>query len=266
MKFWPKLQNPSQRPILGRVHGILLVLLGAIVITVLIHQSGGHRARLAAEILGIALGGGVTLLVFGLARPSPQVVTQAYRLLSPHTLVSLATGMTGLYGFALATAIVHHVLPQLHLKEVPGVGGMVTLVWVFALMSLGIAGSTLIGIGMMAIAARADAMRARHQPVAGAALERLWAAANGEREHALRMCFAQTVQGDQVLQQWLACAGPLGSSHVVLVRAATSGGRLWSEWYAHNYTDNSVRRWVLSATEQAERIGPDGEVFQYASA
>lgn len=253
----------TRTPTLGRSHGILLLLLGGIVLTVLLRQTEYHRARFAAEVLGIVLGGAGTVLVFGLTRPSPQVVTRAYVLLSRHTRLLLVAGMTSLFGFAIATAAIHRVSPQL--RELPGVGGLVTLDWVLSLTMLAIAGSTLLCVGLMAIVARPTAgVRVGTAPD-GVTLERLWAAANGDSVQSLRTCFASSTQGERLCGNWAEFAGPLGSSQIVLVRSAAKGGRVWSEWYACRHTDRSVRRWVLVATEQAGRINGDGEFFQHVS-
>jgi hypothetical protein len=246
---------------LGRLHGILLLALGGIVLTVLLRQTEYHRARLAAEVLGIALGGAVTVLVFGLTRPSPQVVTRAYVLLSRHTRRLLISGMMSLFGFAIATAAIHRVAPQL--REVPGLGGIVTLDWVLSLSMLAIAGSTLLCVGLMAMVARPTAATSVRVAPDGATLERLWAAANGENAQALRVCFAESKQGAFLARLWAECAGPLGSSQVVLVRSAARSGRIWSEWYACSHDDGSIRRWVMVATEHAGRISDDGAFFQH---
>jgi hypothetical protein len=250
-------------PTLGRSHGGLLLLLGGVVLTVLLRQTEYHRARLAAEVLGITLGGAGSVLVFGLTRPSPQVVTRAYVLLSRHTRLLLIAGMSLMYGFAVATAAVRRVAPQL--REVPGLGGLVTLDWVLSLSMLAIAGSTLLCVGLMAIVARPTSAAAVDTATDGTSLERLWAAANGENTRVLRMCFALSLQGERLWQRWVEITGPVGSSQIVLVRSAAKGGKVWSEWYARSYTDRSVRRWVLVATEHAGLINGDGELFQHVS-
>ena len=48
---------------LGRFHGVLLLILGVTVLAVLLRATGGHRARLAAEVLGILLGGAASAIV-----------------------------------------------------------------------------------------------------------------------------------------------------------------------------------------------------------
>lgn len=261
MIHWSGSGAGSKSPTLGRFHGLLLLALGGFVLTVLLRQTEYHRARLAAEVLGIVLGGAATVLVFGLTRPSPQVVTRAYVLLSRHTRRLLIAGMTSLFGFAVATAAVHRVAPQL--RQVPGLGGIVTLDWVLSLSMLAIAGSTLLCVGLMAMVARPTAAASVGAAPDGATLERLWAAANGEDAQALRACFAPSKQGESLARTWAECAGPMGSSQVLLVRSAAKAGRTWSEWYARRHDDGSVRRWVVVATEHASRIGDDGVFYQH---
>jgi hypothetical protein len=260
MMGWSGSGAGGKSPTLGRLHGLLLLALGGIVLTVLLRQTQYHRARLAAEVLGIVLGGAATVLVFGLTRPSPQVVTRAYVLLSRHTRRLLIAGMTSLFGFAVATAAVHRVAPQL--RQVPALGGIVTLDWVLSLSMLAIAGSTLLCVGLMAMVARPTAAAAGAAPD-GATLERLWAAANGDDGQALRACFAAGKQGESLMRTWAACAGPMGSSQVLLVRSAARAGRTWSEWYARRHDDGAVHRWVVVANEQAGRLGDDCAFYQF---
>jgi len=250
----------NRAPTLGRLHGFLLLLLGSIVLTVLLLQTEYHRARLAAEVLGIAVGGAGAMLVFGLTRPSPQVVTRAYVLLSRHTRVLLIAGMILLFGFAIATSAIRRVAPQL--REVPGLGGIVTLDWVLSLAMLAIAGSTLLCVGLMAIVARPPKDAADCATADGVKLERLWAATNAEDFQAFRACFARSAPGDRLCRAWAEVAGPLGGSQIVLVRSAAKGGRIWSEWYACRHSDRSICRWVLVATEHAGCISGDGVLFQ----
>jgi hypothetical protein len=251
-------------PTLARSHGLLLLLLGGIVLTVLLLQTEYHRARLAAEVLGIALGSTGALLVFGLSRPSPQVVTRAYVMLSRQTRMLLIAGMALLFGFAIATSAIRRVAPQL--RNVPGLGGIVTLDWVSSLTMLAVAGSTLMCVGLMAIVARASKDIADDATADGASLERLWRATNAADFQAFRACFALSGQGERLCRTWADFAGPLGGSQVVLVRSAATGGRTWSEWYACRDADRSIRRWVLVASEHSGRISGDGEIFQYVSA
>jgi hypothetical protein len=259
-----RLSSPSRAAgasTVGRSHGLLLLLLGTIVLATLLRQTEGHRARLAAEVLGMALGGSGAVLIFGLTRPSPQVVTRAYVLLSRHMRLLLIGGMALLFGFAVATAAVHRVAPQL--REVPGLGGVVTLDWVLSLSMLAIAGSTLLCIGCMAIVARPRQAAGSDVVVAGVALERLWSATNCREGQALRRCFAAGQAGEHLFGRWSEFAGPLGSHQIVLVRSAALDGRVWSEWYARSEDGGSTRRWVLVASEQAGRIGGDGELFEH---
>lgn len=257
--------SPAQRAgsasTVGRSHGVLMLLLGTIVLTTLLQQTQGHRARLAAELLGVVLGGSGAVLIFGLTRPSPQVVTRAYVLLSRHMRRLLIGGMALLYGFAVATAAVHRVAPQL--RQVPGLGGLVTLDWVVSLSMLAIAGSTLLCFGCMAIVARPRKAVTTGSLVAGVALERLWSAANGHDGQALRMCFTAGTAGARLYSRWSEFAGPIGVHQVVLVRSAALEGRVWSEWYARSADGLDIRRWILVATEQAGRISGDGELFQH---
>ena len=256
----PGANSESRNPTLGRSHGLLLLLLGSIVLTVLLLQTEYHRARLAAEVLGIAVGGTGAALVFGPTRPSPQVVTRAYVLLSRHARVLLITGMLSLFGFAIATSAIGRVAPQL--RDVPGLGGIVTLDWVLSLSMLAMAGSTLLCVGLMAVVARPRRAAADCPTGEGVALERLWAAANAEDFQAFRACFARSAPGDRLCRAWAEVAGPLGGSQIVLVRSAAKGGRIWSEWYACRHSDRSICRWVLVATEHAGCISGDGVLFQ----
>src|SRR6185312_11728234 len=164
----------------------------------------------------------------GVARPSPQLVTRAYVRLSPHTRTLLMAGMATLLGVAVVTAIAHQVAPGL--RNVPGLGGLVTLDWVLSLMLLAIAGSTLLFLGLVALTARPTAP-ATLGPSQGAALERLWAAANRQGEDELRQCFAAGPAGDALFEQWIDCVGSPGGASVLLVRSAVVWGRTWSEWH-----------------------------------
>jgi len=256
--------SPPQRAgassTVGRSHGLLMLLLGTVVLTTLLQQTQGHRARLAAELLGVLLGGSGAVLIFGLTRPSPQVVTRAYVLLSRHMRLLLIGGMALLFGFAVATAAVHRVAPEL--RQVPGLGGIVTLDWVVSLSMLAIAGSTLLCVGCMAIVARPRKLVAGGL-VAGVALERLWSAANSHDGQALRTCFAAGTAGELLAGRWSDLAGPVGHQQIVLVRSAALDGRVWSEWYARSADGLAIRRWVLVATEQAGRVSGDGEIFAH---
>lgn len=246
---------------LGRVESVLLMALGLTVLLCLFGITQDHRARLAAEVLGTILGAAATILVVGVARPSPQLVTRAYVRISPHTRTLLIAGMVTLFGVAVATAVAHEIAPGL--RDVPGLGGLVTLDWVLSLTLLAIAGSTLLFLGLVALVAR-PTPSAPAGPREGAALERLWAAANGQSVEALRQCFVGP-DGEALFGQWLALVGPPGAAAVLLVRSAAAWERSWSEWHTIPAAGSPSQRWLLVATERGGRLA-GGQLFQPAAA
>lgn len=254
----PRPKTAPNPAILGRLHGLLLLLLGASVLALLLHSTEGHRARLAAEGLGVLLGGAAATVVSGISRPSPQVVTRAYVRLNRHMRRCLLAGMTILFGFAAVTAIARRMAPGL--REVPALGGLVTFDWVLSLTMLAVAGAALLLIGLLALVAR-PVTAALPAPDGGRILERLWSASNSDRGEELRACFTDDPAGDALYRQWRALSGPAGGTHVILVRSTTIWGRSLSEWCARSEGDMATQRWILIAREYAGRVAT-GEFFR----
>ena len=247
------------RPVLGRRGGLLLALLGLAVLAILVNASQGHRARLAAEGLGVLAGGAATALVLGRVRPSPDLATRAYLHLGRPARALLVAGLVALFGFALGTAGLHRIFP--HLQHVPGFGGLVTLDWVVSLGLLATAGSTLFCLGVGACLARGDAPAADQ---GGLPLERLWAASNRGDAGELAACFDAGEGGRRLLGEWLRLLGPPGTTQVLLVRTATVWGRSWSEWQFGRPDGAGRLAWrrrLLVAREAGGRLAA-GELYE----
>ena len=245
--------------LVGRGSGLLLLVLGVTILGVLFWATGGHRARLVAETLGVLVGGSMTILFVGVSRPSPQVVTRAYVRLSRNTRALLIAGIAMVLGFAVVTAAIEPAIPRL--REIPAFGGVVTLDWVLSLTVLAIAGTTLLLLGMVTIGARPAATPRAESMATDFLLERLARASNGNAPHALRACFTHDEAGECSFRAWCALLATYEGSHVVLVRSATVWDRLWSEWHLRAEQGGHVQRWILVA-QAAEGCIANVEVFR----
>lgn len=249
--------------LLGRAGRLLLIALGLVAVSLLFRATGGHRARLAAEALGVLAGGGLTLVVVGVRRPSPQIVTRAYAGLGAYARALFVAGIGLLFGFGLLTASVAATMPGL--REVPALGGLVTLDWVVSLTVLGTAGSILLSLGILAWRAEiGPEQRPASVAADDAILERLWSASNEGDMDALRRCFGPRREGERLFHTWCDAVGPLGTSQVLLVSSSTVWDKALSEWHvraAEVAGAPGVRRFILLAHADAGAIA-SGDLYR----
>ena len=244
--------------LLGRGGGLLLVALGLTVLCLLFWATQGHRARLAAEGLGVLMGGGLTLAVVGLSRPSAQVVTRAYVRLSRHTRALLIVGISMVFGFALVMAAIEPAMPRL--RETPAFGGLITLDWVLSLTVLAVAGAMLLLLGVVAVGAHPANSFSTSAPAAGHfLLERLAYASNSGNADLLRACFTADGAGERTYREWRAVLAAADAQQAILVHSATVWGRLWSEWHLLSGSGHSAQQWILVAQQAGGQI--DGADF-----